>query len=138
MLGDNIRRRRKAQYMSINQLAHRTGLSLGYLSELERNKAYNPTMEVMEKIAKVLGCYTSDLFENEEDPTSIAEKQALKEKEKNEIGNVLRDVEHQLLTAEELMFDGEPASPEAVQSVLDAMRIGMEIAKKRNKENFVP
>ena len=37
-----------------------------------------------------------------------------------------------------LMFDGDPASPEAVESILSAMQIGMEMAKKKNKEKYTP
>ena len=36
------------------------------------------------------------------------------------------------------MFDGDPASPEAIDSILSAMRIGMEMAKKKNKEKYTP
>ena len=36
------------------------------------------------------------------------------------------------------MFDGDPASPEAIESILSAMKIGMEMAKKRNKEKYTP
>ena len=44
----------------------------------------------------------------------------------------------QLLSQEGLMFDGDPASPEAINSILDAMQIGMEMAKKKNKEKYTP
>ena len=36
------------------------------------------------------------------------------------------------------MFDGEPASQESIDSILAAMEVGMELAKKRNKELFTP
>lgn len=32
------------------------------------------------------------------------------------------------------MFDGDPASPEAIDSILSAMQIGMELAKRRTKK----
>ena len=44
----------------------------------------------------------------------------------------------QLLSQEGLMFDGDPASPETVESILAAMQIGMEMAKKKNKEKYTP
>ena len=40
------------------------------------------------------------------------------------------EVFEQLLSQEGLMFDGDPASPEAVDSILAAMQIGVEMAKK--------
>ena len=36
------------------------------------------------------------------------------------------------------MFDGNPATPEAIDSILSAMEIGMEMAKKKNKEKNTP
>ena len=36
------------------------------------------------------------------------------------------------------MFDGDPASPEAIESILNAMEIGMEMAKKKNKGKYTP
>lgn len=42
------------------------------------------------------------------------------------------------MNQEGLMFDGDPASPEAIESILSAMQIGMEMAKKRNKEKYTP
>ena len=44
----------------------------------------------------------------------------------------------ELLKQDGLMFDGNPASPEAIESILSAMQIGMEMAKKKNKEKYTP
>ena len=50
----------------------------------------------------------------------------------------MHEVFEQLLSQEGLMFDSDPASPEAVDSILAAMQIGMEMAKKKNKEKYTP
>ncbi len=138
MLGDNIKTIRKSKKISINLLSSITGISLGYLSDLENNKASNPTMEKLQKIADALEVSVDEFIKPDEELSSTIEKITLNKKDKKDIRDVLNQVEQQLLTAEGLMFDGEPASPEAVQSLLDAMRVGMEIAKQRNKEKFTP
>ena len=51
---------------------------------------------------------------------------------------ILARTKEQLLSQEGLMFDGDPASPEAIDSILSAMQIGMELAKKKNKEKYTP
>ena len=51
---------------------------------------------------------------------------------------IIEHTREQLLSQEGLMFDGDPASPEAVDSILAAMQIGMEMAKKKNKEKYTP
>ena len=55
---------------------------------------------------------------------------------KKDIEKIIEHTREQLLSQEGLMFDGDPASPEAVDSILAAMQIGMEMAKKKNKEKI--
>lgn len=55
MLGENIRKIRKSNKMSINTLSQKSGVSLGYLSDLENNKATKPSNETLDKIAETLG-----------------------------------------------------------------------------------
>lgn len=54
-----------------------------------------------------------------------------------DINEILFNTE-ELLKQDGLMFDGNPASPEAIESILSAMQIGMEMAKKKNKEKYTP
>ena len=59
-------------------------------------------------------------------------------RDSREITKILDDTRKQLLSQEGLMFDGDPASPEAIESIISAMQIGMELAKKKNKEKYTP
>ena len=61
----------------------------------------------------------------------------LKPRDEKDIKTILASTE-QLLKQDGLMFDGQPASPEAIDSILSAMQIGMEMAKKKNKEKYTP
>ncbi|WP_238948817.1 XRE family transcriptional regulator [Clostridium sp. YIM B02569] len=67
MLGDNIRKIRKDKKMSLNNLARVSGISAGYISDLENNKFTNPTVDKLNKIADILGVETSDFFKNDID-----------------------------------------------------------------------
>lgn len=62
----------------------------------------------------------------------------LSQKDKVDISKEIEKMKSQLLNSEGLLFDGEPASDEAINSILSALEVGMEIAKKRNKEKFTP
>ena len=62
----------------------------------------------------------------------------LTHKDEKDIERILDQTREQLLSQEGLMFDGDPASPEAIESILAAMQIGMEMAKKKNKEKYTP
>lgn len=66
MLGDNIRKARKSKKLSINKLSGLTGISLGYLSDLENNKAKNPTMDKLKAIADILDVPVSNFLSTEE------------------------------------------------------------------------
>lgn len=64
-VGAEIRRRRKALGMTLEELAHATGGNDGNLSKIERGLlGYGD--ETIQKIAKALGCSVSDLFSGAE------------------------------------------------------------------------
>jgi len=66
MLGDNIRKIRKSKRISINKLSQITKISLGYLSDLENNKATNPSVDKLHAIASALDVTVNDFFTTEE------------------------------------------------------------------------
>ena len=66
------------------------------------------------------------------------EQPVLNRKDEKDIEKILDQTREKLLSQEGLMFDGDPASPEAIDSILSAMQIGMEMAKKKNKEKYTP
>ena len=65
-LGKNINRLRKAAGLTLNELASKTGLSVAYLSNVERN-ATSPTIINLEKIAAVFSIPLVKLFEESAD-----------------------------------------------------------------------
>ncbi|NRG44072.1 helix-turn-helix domain-containing protein [Bacillus sp. CRN 9] len=54
MLGNNIAEIRKRKGMTMTELAEKAGIAKSYLSSIERNVHQNPSINVIEKIAKVL------------------------------------------------------------------------------------
>ena len=69
--------------------------------------------------------------------TPTSDEPQLNQKDQKDIKEILANTE-QLLKQDGLMFDGDPASPEAIDSILSAMQVGMEMAKKKNKEKYTP
>ena len=98
-----------------------------------------PSIERIEKLAAYFGTSTSYITTGIDskpiEPES--DKYNLKPRDRKEITAILSHTE-QLLQQEGLMFDGEPASRESIDSILSAMAVGMELAKKRNKELYTP
>ncbi len=60
-LGENVRKAREAKGLSQEAFAEVSGLHRTYLSGIERGSR-NPTVQVVERLAKALGVSASDLF----------------------------------------------------------------------------
>ena len=69
-----IRNVRKKKNLSLYRLMKITGLSYSYLSELENNKVFNPTLATMYKIANALEVKIDDLFYSELDLNNLKEE----------------------------------------------------------------
>jgi XRE family aerobic/anaerobic benzoate catabolism transcriptional regulator len=61
-LGERIRARRQRAQWKLKDLAKETGLSVPYLSDLERDQGANPTLETLRTIATALGCDLTELL----------------------------------------------------------------------------
>lgn len=62
MYNNKIKQYRENQNMRLKDLSEKVGVSVGYLSHLERGSRSNPSKEVMEKIAKALNSSIPDIF----------------------------------------------------------------------------
>ncbi len=62
-LGAAIRDRRKALGLTLQQMSHRTGVSLGYLSQIELGKN-SASIETLYRICLALGIKMADLFQH--------------------------------------------------------------------------
>ena len=110
-----------------------TGIKSPVFSEWKKGKS-KPNTEKMVKIANFLEVSVEYLLTGDETKRNPSE---LKPKDQKDIKGIIANTE-QLLKQDGLMFDGDPASPEAIDSILSAMQVGMEIAKKKNKEKYTP
>ncbi len=112
-----------------------TGITTATISNWKAGR-YVPKADKLQKIADYFGVSLSYLMSGKEE--SEKKEPALTTKDQRDIEKILEQTKEQLLNQEGLMFDGDPASPEAIDSILSAMQIGMELAKKKNKEKYTP
>lgn len=139
-IGKRIRSRREQLGMTQEELASR----LGYKSKTTIAKIENGTNDIVQskvtEFAKVLDTTPAYLMGwTQLDGNVVNEKEPeLTARDEKDIAKILEQTKEQLLSQEGMMFDGDPASPEAINSILDAMQIGMEMAKKKNKEKYTP
>lgn len=73
MLGEKIRSFRKEKNTTLQKLADKTGLSVGYISQIERNLV-DPSLSSLRKISKSLGIPAYILFEQEKSSDNLTIK----------------------------------------------------------------
>lgn len=61
MIGERVKELRQQKNMSLSELAEKAGVAKSYLSSIERNIQTNPSIQFLEKIARVLNV-TTDYF----------------------------------------------------------------------------
>lgn len=62
MYNNKLRKYRKEKGLTQKDIAEKCGVSIGYMSHLEKGTRVNPSTEVMEKIAQVLGKTIPEIF----------------------------------------------------------------------------
>lgn len=130
-LYENIRDIAKSKGLSVNKLEQELGFARSSINKFNKN---TPSVEKLQQIADRLNVTVDCLMTGKEDKKEIP----LTAKDQKDIEKILNQTREQLMSQEGLMFDGDPASPEAIESILSAMEIGMEMAKKKNKEKYTP
>lgn len=63
--GENVRKERRAKGITLEALAYDVGLAYSYVGELERGRR-NPTLKVVERIARALGRDPIELLDSSE------------------------------------------------------------------------
>lgn len=126
---------------NINQadLCQRTGIPKSSMS-MYLSGERSPRQNRLSQIAENLNISEAWLmgYDVPMERTDSLDDKSLSVKDKRDILDILSSTKAELLSQEGLMFDGDPASPEAIESILNAMEIGMEMAKKKNKEKYTP
>lgn len=132
-LYENIRDIAKTKGLSVNRLEQELGFARSSINKFNKN---TPSVEKLQQIAERLNVTVDNLMMgnvvDENNETTLTPK------DEKDIEKILEQTREQLMNQEGLMFDGDPASPEAIDSILSAMQIGMELAKKKNKEKYTP
>lgn len=122
----------KERRIAISRLEKDLGFSNGYIGQLR--KGVLPDDRLM-MIADYLNVTTQFLMTGE---NNLDVASNLTSRDERDIEKILANTRNQLLNQEGLMFDGKPVSQEAIDSILSAMRVGMEMAKEKNKQLYTP
>lgn len=124
---------REAAGYSQYSFAREFGVAQSTVGGWEAGKR-EPNFETIQRIADFFGVSVDYLLGRADEKKSPA----LTKKDERDIEKILAAAKIQLENQEGLMFDGDPASPEAIESILSAMELGLQAAKMRNKEKYTP
>lgn len=93
MSDNKIRKYRKKMKLTIKDLAERTGLSIGYISQLERDEA-EPSLSSLRKIAKEFDVPLYVLIEDEKENTGLT----IRREERMSVRTKKNGIEYEFLT----------------------------------------
>lgn len=135
-IGDRIKTLRKEHSLTLKDLSEKANISVSFLSDIENGRS-NPSLERLNDIAKALDTTTSYLLGENQLINEKKETQLTKKDEKD-IEKRLNQIKTELMERQDgLMLSGEPVSPDAIQSIVDALEFGMRQAKLINKK-YIP
>lgn len=91
-----------------------------------------PRMDKIERLANHFGLPKSYFIEEAEKAPDLTEK------DRRDVAKMVENIMNDMEKAGDLNFDGMPMSEEAKAAMASAMRIGLEEARRRNKETYTP
>lgn len=118
--------------ISPSKAAEEIGLNKASVTNWKKS-GYTPRADTLQRIADYFGVSVAFLLGTE---TKTAP--TLTEKDERDIARDLEGIMAQLDAGGDLMFDGDPMSDEARESIRAAMKLGLEAARLKNKERFTP
>lgn len=117
------------RYGSVREFTLKINMPYSTFDTILRRGIQNSNVSNVIKICKALGISADALANGEIVQESRGATGSERSRDVNEILKITRQ---QLLNYEGLMFNGKPADAESINSILEAMEIGMEIAKRKS------
>ena len=118
----------KKRHISKEQFYRESGISSATMSQW-RKRVYSPSSAAIKKIEEYLGIEFS--LEQKEKPV-------LTKKDERDISKDLEAIMADLEHSGDLMFDGNPMTDEARESMRNAIELGLKAVKLLNKETYTP
>lgn len=139
-IGKNLKFIRKKQNLTIRDLVQLSNVGKSTISDIE-NDNVNPTTATLEKLANALHISVNDFFDSsntEKEVLDTAHEVELTPKDKKDIERSLEKTLAQLEKEDGLMLSGNPVDADDWEFIKNAIKNGLEYAKKVNKEKYTP
>lgn len=120
--------------VTVTTMCKESGVPRSALSDFKAGRIKSLSADKLQKIAKYFDVTVDYLLGK----TYIKKTPTLTEKDERDIARDLESIMNALEQGGDMMFDGDPMSDEARDSIIAAMRLGLQAAKLKNKERFTP
>lgn len=118
------------RYHSIREFTIAIDMPYTTLDSIFRRGIGNSGVNNVIKICKALGISTDALADGEIVPVAATQNN---ESKKFEVVEILDEVKDMLIESDNLTLDGQPIQRAGIESIIDTLEVGIEIAKKKNK-----
>ena len=137
-LGQKIRARREELGLTLTEVAARVGVGVSTVRKWETGAIENIRQPKIMKLAEALSVPPIHFINWYDDKTESSNAKNLTLRDQKDVAQTLNNFMLELEQSDSLMFDGNSMSEEAKDSIISAMRIGLELAKTKNKARFTP
>lgn len=126
--GERLQELRKQKKITRDELAKALKLSYSAIAKYETN-VRKPDQDTLKKIADFFDVTVDYLL-------GRSNHRKLTKKDEKDISKIIEETKQKIENTEGLMLDGEILGPEDIESIINAMRVGLEMAKIKNKEKY--
>ena len=123
---------------NITKMCRDLNIPRSVFSELKSGRTKVLSGKYIAPVAEYFGVTADYLLGSGTKKEPAAESDGLTARDRRDIARDLEKIMRDLEEQDTLMFDGDPASPEARESIRNALAMGLEYAKKLNKEKYTP
>ena len=126
--------------ISAYRMCKDVGIQPSIMTDLKKGRRSSMKVETASKIASYFGISINEILDEDSDFVSPETQKtpALNKKDERDIAKTLESLKETLENEDGLMFDGDPMSDAAKESILAAMELGLQAAKLKNKEKYTP
>ena len=116
------------KYQSIREFTITTGIAYSTFDTIMKRGVNHANISNVLKICNALHISADELANG----NIVMIQETVAQEKTKDIMDILEETKNQLLTGDGLMFNGEVADQECIESIIDAMEIALEMVK-RNK-----
>lgn len=118
------------RYNSVREFTIEIDLPYTTISSIFKRGIENSSVSNIIKICKALNISADALADGEISP--VKDRPSAPANDKIDILDILEDTKDALIHSGKITLDGDPISKDGIESIIDAIDVGVEIAKRKN------